>query len=73
MAELRAEKGWTQERLAEALDQWPRWVQELEAGRANVSIRRLVELANVLGVHPVELLRPPRSRAPRRPGRPARG
>lgn len=70
VAEFREIRGMTQEELAEALDWWPRQVQRVEAGEANLSLLRILELSNALCIHPSELLRPPTARRARKPGRP---
>jgi hypothetical protein len=46
------------------------YVQGIEAGRENLTVRSLALLADVLGANPIELWRAPKSRARRRPGRP---
>ena len=53
---LRLERGLTQEALAEAIGIELRSLQRIEAARANPSITVLVNLADVLGVKPGELL-----------------
>lgn len=71
ISEVRAAKGWTQERFAEALGIELRNVQRLESGRANVTLSTLGRVAAKLGVRPAELLEPPVSLAAAR-GRPRR-
>jgi transcriptional regulator with XRE-family HTH domain len=66
---LRERRGWTQERLAEAAELEPRYVQTLESGRANPSAAVLVAVARAVGVAPGALFRPAQLR-PRAPGRP---
>jgi transcriptional regulator with XRE-family HTH domain len=70
IAELRHERGWTQAQLAERLDVTVRYVAHVESG-VNVSVATLCGFARVLGVKTITLLEEPRSRAARRPGRPA--
>lgn len=70
-AELRRELELTQEQLAERLQWLPRQVQRVEAGQSNLSLSRLVVLANALGVDLPSLLSPPARKAQRRPGRPS--
>lgn len=52
---LRAERGWTLERCEEL--GWPDWthLQKIEAGK-NITMRTLVNISNLFGVHPSELL-----------------
>ena len=68
LAELRAQAGLTQERLAEKLGVTTRHVQKLEQGLINAGVLVIVRLAAELGVHPGELFEP--SSYVRRPGRP---
>lgn len=68
-AELRRARGLTQEAFAEAAGVSVKYVQAVEQGTQNLSLRSLVKLANLLRVHPRELFRTPRS-PPARPGRP---
>lgn len=63
VAELRNERGWTQEQFAERLGYSTKYVQRIEAGRLNLSIRSLVRLANVLRTRSIELLVMPASLA----------
>lgn len=69
VAELRESRGMTQEQLAERVDRWPRWVQAMEAGDANPTLSRLVELADALGVDVGALFERPTINR-RGPGRP---
>lgn len=69
VAELRAELGWTQEQLAEHARVSLKYLQRIEAGRENLTLRSVARLANHLRVPPAELFVPPRSRRPKR-GRP---
>lgn len=71
ISEVRAAKGWTQEKFAEALGIELRNVQRLESGRANVTLSTLGRVATKLGVRPAELLEPPVTLAAVR-GRPRR-
>ena len=70
IAELRHAQGWTQAQLAEKARVNPAQIGVYESGKANITLRSLVRLASLLGVDVRELLEQPRSRAPRRPGRP---
>jgi transcriptional regulator with XRE-family HTH domain len=74
---LRVRLGLTQEELAEAAEVEPRYVQEIERGRANLSIAVLVALASALDVDERTLLNPaslppPRAGRPPKRGRSAR-
>lgn len=72
VAELREARGWTQEELAELLDCTPKWIQTIERGQGNVSLRALAQLGSAFGVAVVELFSAPARSRPRRPGRPRR-
>jgi transcriptional regulator with XRE-family HTH domain len=71
--ELRLARGLTQEQLAEVVGWLPRQVQRVEAGEANLSLEKLVTLANGFDISLSELLTLPARKAARRPGRPSRG
>ena len=71
LAELRAERGWTQEQFAERLGVSAGYLGRLERGTQSFTVHRLVWLANHLGVRAVDLFTPPISRVVR-PGRPKR-
>jgi transcriptional regulator with XRE-family HTH domain len=66
---LRVRRGLTQEELAEAVGVEPRYVQEIERARSNLSIAVLVGLARALGVDERALLKPA-TLPPPRAGRP---
>lgn len=70
VAELRREHGWVQASLAERLGVGIGYIQRIEAGRENLTVRSLVLLAHVLRVQPSELLTPPTARPRRTAGRP---
>ena len=70
MAERRRAYGLTQEELAERLDVSTKYLQRLEAGDENLTIRSVVGIANALDVQPSYFLQPPRNTGPRKPGRP---
>jgi transcriptional regulator with XRE-family HTH domain len=61
IAEIRAARGKTQEEFAEETGVTVGYVRRLEAGE-NLTLRSLVETANLLKVRVTELLKPPRSR-----------
>jgi transcriptional regulator with XRE-family HTH domain len=71
-AELRVAKGLTQEQLAELLGVETRYLQGIEAGARNFTMRTLIALASRLGVEPSALFEPPTSTEAPRPGRPRR-
>lgn len=54
----RVERGITQEQLAEDSDFSQQYISNLERGRRNPTIVSLFEIAQALGVTPVELLTP---------------
>jgi transcriptional regulator with XRE-family HTH domain len=69
VAEERGRRGWTQEQFAEALGYSLKFVQRLEAGRENMTIRTIASLADTLGVRLATLFNKPRTKQPG-PGRP---
>jgi len=69
VGELRRLRQLTQEELAERLGLSPRYVQQIESGDANPSIRALCEVAGHLHVDFQDLLTPATSERPK-PGRP---
>jgi transcriptional regulator with XRE-family HTH domain len=69
LAELREARALTQEQLAEEAGFSTKYLQRLEAGRENLSLRSLVRLANLLRAPIPRLLDPPRHRRARK-GRP---
>ncbi len=66
---LRVRRGLTQEQLGERAGIEPRYVQDVERARTNLSFAVFVALANALDVVPARLLRPAEM-PPARPGRP---
>lgn len=70
-AELRVDRGWTQQEFADRLGISVRYLARLERGLQNFTVHRLVWLAGHLGVRAVDLFTPPRSRRVR-VGRPRR-
>lgn len=55
---FRARRGWTQEQLAERSGFSQQYISGLEQGRRNPTVVSLYELAQALGVTPIDLLRP---------------
>lgn len=55
--ELRGGRGWTLRELAERSGVSVRFLAQLEAGRGNISVKRLADLADAFGVTPADLLR----------------
>ncbi len=70
---LREAHDLTQAELAEAVGIQPRYLQQIEHADASPSLRRLVALAEVLGVDVSELVAPASAMPKRNPGRPRRG
>jgi transcriptional regulator with XRE-family HTH domain len=70
VAELRKQREWTQEQLAERMGFSVQHLKQVEAGKYNLTLRSLALFAQILRSPLVELLRPPKSRAKRKPGRP---
>lgn len=69
IAELRRARGMTQAEFAEKMDWSLQYVSRVESGREHFRLTRLIEIANLLEVDLVALLRPPKSLEVRR-GRP---
>jgi transcriptional regulator with XRE-family HTH domain len=73
IAEVRAEKGLTQEELAGLCDLSVQQVRRIElTSNTRLTVRRLVEVADVLGVSPEDLLKKPQDTSRPKRGRPAR-
>ena len=68
---LRRRRGLTQEQLAEAAELDPRYIQQIERARTNLSLSVFVALAEALGVAPAVLLRKA-ALPPAKIGRPAK-
>jgi transcriptional regulator with XRE-family HTH domain len=71
VAELRGERGLTQEEFSAEVGVSLRYLQQVEAGRENLTIESLVKLARHLRVRVVELFVPAQAQVGRR-GRPPR-
>lgn len=69
IAELRAERGLTQEALSEKLGVTARWVQSAEAGGENFTLTTLVRFANALKVPVADFFAAPTTQKAQ-PGRP---
>ena len=64
--ETRNGRGWTLRELAERSGVSPRFLVQLEAGRGNISVKRLADVAEAFGVTAADLLRDAETRqAPR--------
>jgi XRE family aerobic/anaerobic benzoate catabolism transcriptional regulator len=57
VSSARSLRGWTLRELAERSGVSVRFLVQLEAGRANISVKRLADLAGAFGVTPSDLLR----------------
>lgn len=64
-------RSWTQARFAEVAGFTVKYLQRIEAGGANLSVKSLVTLANLLGVTVADLFAKP-AKAPSPRGRPKR-
>jgi transcriptional regulator with XRE-family HTH domain len=71
IAELRTDHGWTQDLFAERLGVSVQYLRRIELARTNLTVPKLVGLANALRVRVAELFESPRSLDVRR-GRPRR-
>ena len=69
IAELRAERGWTQEAFAEHYGASAKYAQTLELGSENLSLATLARIARTLKAPVRELFAPPKS-LKANPGRP---
>lgn len=65
VGELRAAASLTQEKLAALAEVSLKYLQRVESGEENLTIRSLVRLANLLGVPVASLLEAPTSQRPR--------
>jgi len=72
IAELRAERGFTQEALSEKLRVTPRWIQSAEAGAENLTLTTLLRFSNALKAPLDAFFVPPTTPKPG-PGRPRQG
>jgi XRE family aerobic/anaerobic benzoate catabolism transcriptional regulator len=61
----RLERGWTLRDIAERSGVSPRFLVQLEAGRGNISVRRLADVARALEVTPASLIALPTENAER--------
>ncbi len=68
IGEIRRERGYTQEELAERAGVSASYLQKVEHGDVNISFRAMYRLAQALGVRRPDLLEPPRRTVPFRPG-----
>jgi len=71
IAELRRQRGLTQDQFADAAQLSWKYVQQIEAGRENLTLRSLVRLANLLEADLPALIEAPKERRAL-PGRPRR-
>jgi UDP-N-acetylglucosamine 1-carboxyvinyltransferase len=71
VAEERMHRGWTQEQFAEEMGFSLKFTQRIEAGRENLTIKSLANLAKHLGIEAKTLFQRPRTQKPK-PGRPKR-
>jgi transcriptional regulator with XRE-family HTH domain len=70
LAELRGERGWTQQVAAERLAWGVRDYRAVELGTRNLTIETVVTISRVFNVSLADLFGRPASRAARGPGRP---
>jgi transcriptional regulator with XRE-family HTH domain len=71
VAELRGDRGWTQETFAERLGVSVQYLRRIELGKTHITVPKLVEFANALRVAPAALFAKPRSMTVQR-GRPVK-
>lgn len=72
VANLRAERGWSIDRLAEAAGVGRRTIIQIEGGRVAAKISTLHSIAHGLGVPLVELVAPVCARHPKQVGEPTK-
>lgn len=73
VARMRARRGWSQQRTADAAGLDLKHLQKLEYGALNPSLRTLVSVATAFGVPLGKVVAPTTVRPPKRPvGRPPR-
>ena len=65
VAELRSKAGQTQEQMAVSLGVTPRYLQSVEAGDENLTVRSLCRLADAFDVEVLTLFEEPKDRSPR--------
>lgn len=65
LAEVREARGLTQQALADELGVTMRYVQSVEGGKENLTLRSLAGYASVLRVSIPEVFQPPASRRPK--------
>lgn len=74
VSELRLAKELTQRELGERCEIDIKYMQDIEGGRQNLTLKTLLRLADALEADLVDLFEAPKSlHAPRGPGRPRRG
>jgi transcriptional regulator with XRE-family HTH domain len=71
IAELRVERGLTQQQLADVAGTGWKYQQQVELGYENLTLKSLVRFANLLNVTLAELMQSPKTDRPERPGRPS--
>lgn len=72
IAEVRTERGWTQDEFAERVEVSVGYLRRIEGGHENLTLGSVAKLAGLLGVDAAELLTVPASREKKR-GRPKKG
>ena len=65
LRQLRREKGWSQEKLAEEASMHRTYLAGIERSLRNPSLENLIKLANALGVTMTELFDSPEGTAPK--------
>lgn len=68
ISELRRHRGITQENLADRLGLSRKYIAEIEQGRKVISIWRLFQIANAIGVDPRSCVEPPKRTTKYKPG-----
>jgi transcriptional regulator with XRE-family HTH domain len=70
ISELRERAGLSQAEVAEKLGTTVSNYQRIEHGLQNTTLAMVLKISHIIGVEPIEILAPPKSRRRRRRGRP---
>ena len=57
LTQLRVQRGWSQQKLADALGYTERYIRQLERGTKSPTLRTIADIAEVFSVQPSAILR----------------